>query len=131
MSGSHQGLADVARRQGQYEQALEHVDAALAIDPLPTMTSRSLLDLRREIEQERQKYAELEFRVAFREASPEDYGALGGVDLVIERFSSAQRGVSRGRSGDRASRRRASRSTTPERTGTLATARQRGERDRG
>jgi tetratricopeptide (TPR) repeat protein len=73
------GLAQVARRRGDYELAVLEIDAALRIPHLETTMVDRLHEVREVVEAEELRVAELESRVAAGGASPEDYAELADI----------------------------------------------------
>jgi tetratricopeptide (TPR) repeat protein len=76
---AHMGLAEVARRGGDYQLALGQVDTALADAKLDVAMTKRLEEFREKIEQERRDLMELELTLAFGEASAEDQAALATI----------------------------------------------------
>lgn len=70
------GLAEVARRRGEYELALGQIDQALADPRMDARMSSNLEKFRERVETERDEIARLEQRVADGEAGPDEYSAL-------------------------------------------------------
>jgi tetratricopeptide (TPR) repeat protein len=76
---SRMGLAQIARRRGDYEMAVLQIDSALNISGLESLTETSLNEMREALEAEELRVAELESRVALGEASAEEYTELAAV----------------------------------------------------
>jgi tetratricopeptide (TPR) repeat protein len=76
---AHEGLAEVARRQGRYDDALAELDKALGDDRLDAATRARLERRRFEVETEHGTVGVLEAVVASGEATPIDYRALAAV----------------------------------------------------
>ena len=73
---SRRGLAEVARRRGQYELALNQVDSALADERLEALPRRELQAYRDGIAEELESLTELGLLRHFGKASPDDYARL-------------------------------------------------------
>lgn len=73
------GLAEVARRRGDYELALGQIDNALADERLDALTRKDIEEFRGLIEQEAQRIGGLEQRVAAGEATPQDHAELATI----------------------------------------------------
>jgi len=73
------GLAEVARRRGQYDLALGQIDLALADVRLDAATVQRLMRFREEVERERTLIAPLEERVHSGEATTNDFAALADI----------------------------------------------------
>lgn len=74
-----EGLAEVARRRGQYAAALAELDLALGDERLRLLTRERLERTRQAFAAERDRVAELEARVAAEEAAPADYAELAAI----------------------------------------------------
>jgi tetratricopeptide (TPR) repeat protein len=72
----HAGLAEVSRRRGEYQAALQTLDAALADLRLDTRTRLKLEEFREEVVNEQLEVAALYARIGAGEASAADYSAL-------------------------------------------------------
>jgi tetratricopeptide (TPR) repeat protein len=73
------GLAQIARRRGDYELAVLEIAAALSIPDLETEMVDRLHAVREAVEAEELRVAELESRVAAGEAASEDYAELADI----------------------------------------------------
>lgn len=73
------GLAEVARRRGEYELALGQLDTALADPRVDAADRKRLQELRDRLVVERQQVVDLEQLVATAEATPEDHAALARI----------------------------------------------------
>lgn len=79
MPEARSGLAEAARRQGDYAQALEHIDAALQDPRLDPSTEDRLKRLRATIASEQAQIVELESRAQSGQATPEDMSTLSAI----------------------------------------------------
>ena len=79
LPNSRIGLAQVARRRGDYELAVLEIVAALNIPDLETTMVDRLHEVREVVEAEELRVAELESRVAAGNAAPEDYADLADI----------------------------------------------------
>ncbi|MHC4831794.1 MAG: tetratricopeptide repeat protein, partial [Planctomycetota bacterium] len=73
---SRRGLAEVARRRGQYELALSQVDGALADERLEALERRKLQDYRDSVSEELESLTTLEALRESGEALPHDHAQL-------------------------------------------------------
>jgi tetratricopeptide (TPR) repeat protein len=73
------GLAQVARRRGDYELAVLQIDSALRIPHLETTTVDRLQAVREAVAAEELRVAELEARLAAGEAVADDYAELAAI----------------------------------------------------
>jgi len=71
-----QGLAEVARRRGEYAAALAHVDRALADPRLDALRASRLADYRAEVAKEQESLARLEQLVAAGQAGSNEHAEL-------------------------------------------------------
>jgi tetratricopeptide (TPR) repeat protein len=76
---ARQGLAEVARRKGQYELALGQIDLALADPRLEAAAVQRLMRFRESIAAERSQAAELEHLADADEATAADYSDLAAI----------------------------------------------------
>lgn len=76
---AHMGLAEVARRAGDYGLALGQVDTALADARLDAAMIERLTEFREKIESERRDLMRLELALAAGEATAEDHGKLAEI----------------------------------------------------
>ncbi len=74
---SRRGLAEVARRRGQYELALSQIDGALADERLEALERKKLQQYRDGIGEELDRLNTLEALRENGEANPDDYAQLG------------------------------------------------------
>ncbi|NIL99425.1 MAG: tetratricopeptide repeat protein [Acidobacteria bacterium] len=74
---SRRGLAEVARRRGQYELALNQVDRALADERLEALERRRLQEYRDGIDDELERLTRLEELRDAGAANPDDFAQLG------------------------------------------------------
>jgi len=79
LPGARIGLAQIARRRGDYEMALAQIEIASNLPDLDTITADRLRELRPAIEAEELRVAELETRAASGGATPEEYLELSGI----------------------------------------------------
>jgi tetratricopeptide (TPR) repeat protein len=90
------GLAEVARRRGNYELSLERVDAALADPRLDAILAGRFETYRAEVLEEKENFERLEGLVDSGEATSEDYAELALIYAdrrLWERASELQRQV--------------------------------------
>ena len=99
---ARRGLAEVARRRGQYELALQQMDGALADERLDARERRQLQSYRQTLSDEFERLAQLEQIRDSGEAIPDDYAQLGMIyaargqwDAAADAFDSAQGSASR------------------------------------
>ncbi len=76
---ARRGLAEVARRRGQYDLALGQIDLALADPRLEAAAVQRLIALREGVVAERTRIAELVARVEASEATGADYAGLAAI----------------------------------------------------
>jgi tetratricopeptide (TPR) repeat protein len=76
---ARQGLAEVARRRGQYDLALGQIDLALADLRLDAAAVQRLIRFREEVELERTRITPLEERVSSGQATTSDFAALADI----------------------------------------------------
>jgi len=86
---SRRGLAEVARRSGQYELALNQVDTALADPRLEALERRKLQDYRDGIGEELERLTALETTRDAGDANPDDYAHLGMIYAARADWSAA------------------------------------------
>jgi tetratricopeptide (TPR) repeat protein len=79
MPDARQGLAEVARRHGEYASALEHLDAALQDARIDPTTAGRLQQARAAIVAEQTQLAELESRAQQGNAAPEELSRLSAI----------------------------------------------------
>jgi tetratricopeptide (TPR) repeat protein len=72
----HAGLAEVARRRGEYQSALQTLDVALADLRLDARTRKKLEEFREEVAKEQIEMKAMYDRIQSGEASPTDYATL-------------------------------------------------------
>ncbi len=99
---SRRGLAEVARRRGQYGLALSQVDSALADERLEALQRRRLQAYREDIAEELEHLTELGLLRYFGKATPYDYAQLAMIyaaradwDAAIEALAVAEDSVLR------------------------------------
>ncbi len=83
MASARIGLAEVARRRGDYKRALEELDFALSVPDLDTATTKRLQQRREAVVHERERLLELYWLATSGFASPEHYAELA--DLFARR----------------------------------------------
>ncbi len=76
---SRRGLAEVARRRGRYELALNQIDSALADQRLEALERRKLQEYRDGIGEELERLTHLEALRDAGEANPDDFAQLGRI----------------------------------------------------
>jgi tetratricopeptide (TPR) repeat protein len=76
---SRLGLAQVARRRGDYEMAVLQIDTALNIPRLETTAVNRLIEVRAAVEAEESNVAELESRIAAGQATAADHTELADI----------------------------------------------------
>jgi tetratricopeptide (TPR) repeat protein len=86
---ARRGLAELARRDGDYEQALGQLDIALDDPRIDSIESRTLREYRAELETESTRLAELTALDDSGEATAEDYRELAGIYTVRRRWDDA------------------------------------------
>jgi len=94
------GLAEVARRRGEYALALEYVDTALADPRLDALRASRMRDYRAEVVEEQENVERLEASVSSGEAGSGEYAELAVIYAergLWDRASELQRSVEPGR----------------------------------
>ena len=86
---SRRGLAEVARRRGHYELALNQVDSALADPRLEALERRKLQAYRDTIGEELERLTALETTRNAGDANPDDYAQLGMIYAARTDWSAA------------------------------------------
>ena len=94
---SRRGLAEVARRRGQYDLALNQIDGALADSRLEALERRKLQAYRDEVAAEHERITALEAIRDAGDANPDDYAQLAMIyagradwNAAVEALESAQ-----------------------------------------
>ena len=89
LASAHHGMAELARRQGRYPEALQSVDRALADDRLRPAGRKELETYRQTIKAESADYDRLTTAVAGEGASEEDYDSLARLHALRNEWAEA------------------------------------------
>jgi tetratricopeptide (TPR) repeat protein len=82
LASAHHGMAELARREGRYSEALRSVDLALADSRLQAAGRRELETYRETVRTEQEEYNRLEDAVTAENASADDYRSLAGIHAM-------------------------------------------------